>query len=400
MIIHEAVILAGGLGTRLHTLVPDRPKPMADINGKPFLAYLLDYLLREGIKRVVLSVGFKHEMIFGYFGNGYRGIELIWSIEEIPLGTGGGLRKAFSRCNQQSVFVFNGDTYFPVCLAEMEDFFGKSKADLLVALAPVENPGRYGTIELDNTSKLLSFTEKNPAGTSSLINGGVYLMNRSLLPDSDFPEKFSFEKDFLENSTAQKRLFGFISHAPFIDIGIPETYHGAGLFFKELGLENDKALFLDRDGTINVEKNYVFTIDNFEFREGIFELVRGFYNDGYRIFVISNQAGIARGYYSENDFHVLTEWMISQFREKGIRIDAVRYCPHHPDFTGDCECRKPKPGMILSLIGEYRLDPGKCILIGDKMKDIGAGISAGIGTNYLIEETGKVTLNNVAVYKG
>ena len=161
----------------------------------------------------------------------------------------------------------------------------------------------------------------------------------------------------------------------------------------------NKALFLDRDGTINVEKNYVFRIEDFKFRDGIFELIREFFTKGYLIFVITNQAGIARGYYSADDFHLLNDWMVEQFRLRGITITAVYFCPHHPNFSGECDCRKPKPGMILKAAETYDLDLGRSILIGDKMSDIQAGINARVGTNYLIHETGKVTLEDVTVYK-
>jgi len=161
-----------------------------------------------------------------------------------------------------------------------------------------------------------------------------------------------------------------------------------------------KALFLDRDGTINVEKNYVFKIEDFEFRDGIFELVHAFFNCGYLIFVISNQAGIARGYYTEEDFLKLTGWMEEQFRLRGIKITATYHCPHHPDFTGVCGCRKPNPGLILRASLEYDLDLASSVLIGDKLSDIHAGLNARVGTNYLIRETGRVKLEDVIVYEG
>lgn len=395
----EAIILAGGLGTRLQTAVPDRPKPMALINGKPFLEYLLQYLSAEGIGRIIFSVGYRHEMIRDYFSFRYQGIELVYSVEDKPLGTGGGLCQALTYCTQDRVFVLNGDTFFPVCLSEMEVFFSDNQADLLIALHQVDDAARYGTIETDVEGRISRFREKNTFAMSRLINGGVYLMTTGLLDENEYPEIFSFEKDFLEKKTGNKRFFGMVSPAPFIDIGIPETYSKAELFFRELKTGNDRALFLDRDGTINIEKHYVFTKEDFEFRDGIFDLVKKYTGQEYLIFVVTNQAGIARGYYSENEYTELTEWMIGQFREKGIKIEAVRHCPHHPAVTGECKCRKPKPGMILDLIGEYRLNPEKCVLIGDHMTDIQAGQNAGIGTNYLIKETGKVTLENVIVYK-
>jgi D-glycero-D-manno-heptose 1,7-bisphosphate phosphatase len=162
----------------------------------------------------------------------------------------------------------------------------------------------------------------------------------------------------------------------------------------------NKALFLDRDGTINVEKNYVFKIDDFEFRDGIFELVNEFCMRGYLIFVITNQAGIARGFYSEKDFLLLNDWMVEQFRDKGIIITKVYFCPHHPEFNGACLCRKPNPGMLLRARSEYDLDLSNSILIGDKLSDIQAGLNAQVGTNYLIKETGRVTLEDVIIYKG
>jgi D-glycero-D-manno-heptose 1,7-bisphosphate phosphatase len=162
----------------------------------------------------------------------------------------------------------------------------------------------------------------------------------------------------------------------------------------------NKALFLDRDGTINVEKHYVYKVEDFEFREGIFDLVRDFFHRGYLIFVITNQAGIARGYYTENDFHLLNDWMTEQFRQEGIELTRVYFCPHHPDYSGACTCRKPGPGMILKAAEEFDLDLSSSVLIGDKESDIRAGLNAHVGTNYLINEKGKVTPEDVIVYKG
>ncbi len=160
-----------------------------------------------------------------------------------------------------------------------------------------------------------------------------------------------------------------------------------------------KALFLDRDGTINVEKHYLWKVEDFEFREGIFQLADEYYSAGYLIFVITNQAGVARGYYTEKDLEVLHRWMTEQFRKKGIHITEISYCPHHPDVTGACSCRKPRPGMILRLLEKYGVDAGASLLVGDKMSDVEAGLRAGIGTNWLVRETGKVSKENVTVYK-
>jgi D-glycero-D-manno-heptose 1,7-bisphosphate phosphatase len=143
-----------------------------------------------------------------------------------------------------------------------------------------------------------------------------------------------------------------------------------------------KALFLDRDGIVNIEKNYVYRIADFEFCEGIFELCLKYQHKGYLIIIITNQAGIARGYYTEADFEKLTTWMLDKFSEKGIEITKVYYCPHHPEFTGECECRKPNPGMIFQARKEFNIDVANSILVGDKDSDIQAGIRAGIRKNF------------------
>ena len=148
----------------------------------------------------------------------------------------------------------------------------------------------------------------------------------------------------------------------------------------------NKALFLDRDGTINVEKNYVFKIEDFEFIDGIFELIKSYQEKGFLIFIITNQAGIARGYYTEEDYKTLTNWMLEQFQKKGITITKVYHCPHHPEITGSCRCRKPNPGMILDAIKEFNIDPVNSVLIGDKKSDILAGEKAGLGKNIYIQD--------------
>lgn len=150
--------------------------------------------------------------------------------------------------------------------------------------------------------------------------------------------------------------------------------------------EKSKALFLDRDGTINIEKNYVYKIEDFEFQPGIFELIKEYQNDGFLTFVITNQSGIARGFYTEEDFHVLNDWMIKAFGAEGIQISKVYYCPHHPEITGGCNCRKPKPGMISRAIKEFNLDSVNSVSIGDKKRDILAGQNAEIGKNLYIQD--------------
>lgn len=147
-----------------------------------------------------------------------------------------------------------------------------------------------------------------------------------------------------------------------------------------------KAAFLDRDGVINVDHAYVSRVEDFEFQEGISELLETLQNMGFVLFVVTNQSGIARGYYSLEDFLNLSEYMLSELEKRGVEIKEIAYCPHHPDITGECECRKPKPGMILDLASKYSIDLKNSILIGDKQSDIDAGKNAGVGKTYLVNQ--------------
>jgi len=148
-----------------------------------------------------------------------------------------------------------------------------------------------------------------------------------------------------------------------------------------------KAAFLDRDGVINEDYGYVGNIEKFKFKEGIFELLKFLQDRGYKLFVVTNQSGIARGFYSKDDFHSLMDYMINELKKRDIEIIDYRFCPHHPDITGECECRKPKPGMILSLAKEYNIDLENSIMIGDNISDIKAAKNAGITKSYLVKGT-------------
>jgi len=152
-----------------------------------------------------------------------------------------------------------------------------------------------------------------------------------------------------------------------------------------------KALFLDRDGVMNVEKKYLYKIDDFEFIDGIFELCNYYQNLGYLIIVVTNQSGISRNYYSQDDFNVLTQWMLQEFSKKNIEISKVYFCPHHPDITGECSCRKPKSGMLLEAQKDFGIDLKNSLLVGDKERDIEAGLNAGLRETYLLDETKTVT---------
>lgn len=217
-----AIILAGGLGTRLQSVVKDIPKPMAEVAGRPFLDWLLDDLHRQGIQEVILSVGYRQEVIRERFGNDYRGMTIRYSSEDKPLGTGGALRQAMDLAGPEA-FVLNGDTFFQVDLAALYSFYQSHAAAVAIALKPMQRVDRYGTVTINGEGMITSFNEKKYC-EDGLINGGVYVLSAAVFAHSSLPEVFSFEQEILHRMVQGGRLFGFPQHAYFIDIGIPEDY--------------------------------------------------------------------------------------------------------------------------------------------------------------------------------
>lgn len=222
----EAIILAGGKGTRLQTVVSDVPKPMAPINDRPFLEIILDKLVSQNVTHVVLSVGYMYDKITSYFGSKYKNINISYSIEIQPLGTGGAIKQALKLCQYHYVMVINGDSYFDVDYSRVYNLFIKSKDPCLV-LKQMEDVSRYGSVTIQN-NYIASFNEKGLSG-KGLINGGCYFVPKDFFPASMIKEKFSFE-EFLENYVSNKnKLCYYISDGKFIDIGIPSDYKNAQL---------------------------------------------------------------------------------------------------------------------------------------------------------------------------
>ncbi|MBK9477888.1 MAG: nucleotidyltransferase family protein [Bacteroidetes bacterium] len=231
--IKEAIILAGGLGTRLQPVLGNTPKPMALINGKPFLHYIFQYLRFYQIPRVILSVSPLTRSIEEHFGKNYLGIELLYSYENEPLGTGGGVKLALQKCNADTVLVLNGDTLFSVDLFQLSAFHVKNNAQITLALKYCDEIGRFGKVNIDHRFRITGFEEKKTGvSKNGYINGGVYLINIPLFTSINFPSTFSIEKDFFEKYLEHINFLGFVSNKYFIDIGIPEDYLRAQNEFK------------------------------------------------------------------------------------------------------------------------------------------------------------------------
>ena len=229
----EAIILAGGFGTRLQSVVNDVPKPMAPINNEPFLNYVFDYLKHFNIEHVILSTGYLSEKIIEYYKTEHKGIKVSYAKEETPLGTGGGIRLAMTKCSTKDILVLNGDSFFDVDINIHYQNHISKLADSSLALRKVENAARYGTIVIGSENAIDSFKEKDNIEQPGLINGGVYILNRELyLNKTEVDITFSIEKDFYETKIKELHIFGFEYAGYFIDIGIPEDYKKAQDDFK------------------------------------------------------------------------------------------------------------------------------------------------------------------------
>ncbi|MBI9039592.1 MAG: nucleotidyltransferase family protein [Bacteroidales bacterium] len=230
--INEAIILAGGLGTRLKSLVKEIPKSMALINGKPFLEYQLNYLHEFGINRIVFSLGYKNEFIQSYFGSQFKSISISYAIENEALGTGGGILNAFQKINSKEVFVLNGDTMFEVNLLKFFAFHKNRDSKVSLALRFLEDVSRFGTVETDSDNRITGFHEKNFVNSSGYINGGIYIIDKCFYENLNLGTKFSIECDCFEKIYKTEKLYGFQCDEYFLDIGVPDDFNKAQHEFK------------------------------------------------------------------------------------------------------------------------------------------------------------------------
>ena len=372
----EAVVLAGGFGTRLAHVVPDVCKPMAPVAGEPFLRRVLDQLDDAGFARVIIADGYRREQIESYFMGTYRGLEIDYSSESAPLLTGGAVKRALQTCTQTEVFVLNGDTWFDVDFSSMESSLAAhAEGACCIATKRMRTFDRYGTLGVNECGTVQSFREKQFC-SEGLINGGVYLIRRTALESE--PDVFSLENDWFQNMAREGALVACETGGDFIDIGIPEDYDQAQAMFAGMGDSYPLALF-DRDGTINVDTGHMHRLEECELIESTVEIMRRYSkNPRWRIVVVTNQAGVAKGMYSIAGMRLLHRKMAELLKKNDVSVDAWYFCPHHPDFTGDCECRKPKPGMLQRAIRDFRANPAQCVMYGDSEKDKLAAKAAGI----------------------
>ncbi len=378
----QCVILVGGKGTRLGALTKNTPKPLLPVGGRPFLSYLIGEAARHGFGRILLLAGFKAEAfadeLTALRSAAPAAVDLKILAEPEPLGTGGALRFAGPHLEERFLLL-NGDSLFDINLTDLAARPLAADGVARIALKVQADVSRYGTVELDG-ERIRTFAEKNPAGGPGIINGGVYWLSRSVL-EGIGAGFVSLETDVLPKLAGSGRLFGKVYDRFMLDIGLPDALAEAQTSIP--ALVRRPAAFFDRDGVINRDVGYAHRPDQIVWVDGALEAVKACNDAGYYVFVVSNQAGVARGYYTEAAVEALHGWMADQMAAAGAHVDAFMYCPFHPDgtvpqYAKASPNRKPAPGMLLELLRTWPVLTERSFLIGDQASDMAAAAAAGV----------------------
>jgi len=383
----EAIILAGGLGTRLRDAVPDLPKCMAPVAGRPFLSYVIDYLRMQGIERFVFSLGYKSDIIEEFLQKEYPTLDYTSVVEQEPLGTGGAIHLAIQKAFSKNVVVANGDTLFKISLHDLFKTHHDNDAECTLALKPMQNFDRYGKVDISDNATIISFREKQ-FYIDGLINGGIYVLNREKFLLRSLPQKFSFEKEYLETFCREGKFYASIQNGYFIDIGIPQDYQRAQLELQRPRLDlhqidKDWTLFLDRDGVINEERvgEYVLHWGEFIFSTGVLKVFKKLSDHFGRVIVVSNQRGVGKGLMTEEALQSIHLEMQREVEIVHGKIDKIYYCTEKEDTYF---YRKPNPGMAVQAFNDFPdIHPGKSIMVGNKPGDMKFGRSAGMFTVFV-----------------
>lgn len=373
--INQAVILAGGIGTRLRPLTYTTPKPMVLVNGRPYLEYLIDLLKKNGISEVVLLLGYLPEKIIDHFGDGSDfGIKITYSVGDVAFETGKRIKNAENLIQEHFLLMYC-DNYWPLDLPKLLEFHNKNQAAATVTVYANKDGVTRNNIYVDEKGYVIKYDKSRQDKDLNGVEIGFYIIDKKIL--NLMPENnFSFEKEILPQLIEKHQLSGYVSEHKYYSIGSPER-----VLVTEKFLQPKKVIFLDRDGVINKKApkaEYVKSWDEFEFLPGSKDAIKLLSQHGYKIFIITNQAGIARGVMTEDDLKTIHSNLKSEFEKENVKIEDIYYCPH--GWDDGCECRKPKPGMFFRVAREHDLDLSKSIFIGDDKRDLEAGNAAGCRT--------------------
>ncbi len=366
----QAVILAGGFGTRLAHVVSNVPKPMAPIKEKPFLEYIIKTLKKQGFDSFIFLTGYKSECIEKHFKS-LKNAAFIK--EETALGTGGAILNAYDKLDDE-FYVINGDTFFDIDYSILENF-GKNKP-ITLALRYTNNIERYGFVEIDDDFKIKSFVEKGKLPENRIdgfINGGIYYVHKSVLkPYADkFNNEFiSLETEIFPKLLANNDLYGLPIGGCFIDIGIPEDYYRAQDLIPDwISRELKPALFIDKDGTLIENTEYPHGRD-FKIIKSTIDILKTYAAGHYHIVMVTNQAGIGKDKFTIEQMQEGFDGIKEFYKKYEVNFDDIEYCPFHKNaviknYAYDTILRKPNPGMILTACEKLKIDLKNSIMVGD-----------------------------------
>ena len=393
-----AVILAGGRGTRIQKSFPGIAKPMVPVADKPVLQHIIETYSAQGIERFFITIGHLGSQIQDFFGDGSKwNIDIHYVIEKQPLGTAGALSILQSELSNP-FWVIYGDTISNISLKKMRDFHLEKNAQLTLLVHPNDHPYDSDLISYDSINKITKVHSKpHPPGLefSNCVNAAFYLMNPEIINKIPQNTSSDFGRDLFPNWTSMFEMYAYNSTEYIKDMGkserrkeVEDSYLSGKVDSRNLS-KKQKAIFIDRDGVINHDTDLIKHQDEMSVYEFAGPAIRRINKSEYISIVITNQSVIARGLCDENTLNLIHSRMDKQLGDMGAYIDYLYYCPHHPDggfpeeikeFKIKCECRKPKPGMILEASKRFNIDLSNSWMIGDSPRDIQSGRSAGVKT--------------------
>ena len=396
----NVVIMAGGKGTRIASVASDIPKPMIPIAGYPVLEHQISCLKNQGLKDIVLIVGHLGNVIETYFEDGSRfGVNITYFHEKEPLGTAGALFH-FKDVLKEDFILLNGDIMIDVDFGRFIKYHKEKQALASLFTHPNSHPYDSALIETDKDGRVIQWTHKEEKREiyKNRVNAGIHILSPRILSAISELKKIDLDRDILKPLVAGGKLFAYDSPEYVKDMGTPERYHlvcedyRTGKIHAKNLLNKQRAVFLDRDGTINQYKGFITQPEQLELIDGVAEAIRKINASGYLAIVVSNQPVIARGECTEEELANIHNKMETDLGKQGAYVDALYFCPHHPDkgFAGErveykiaCDCRKPKPGMLLRAAKEYNIDLSQSYMVGDSYRDVEAGLAAGCTPIYI-----------------
>ena len=391
----KTVIMAGGKGTRISSIASDIPKPMIRIGEKPVLQLEIESLRKQGFDDFIITISHLGEIIRDYFGDGSKfGVKIEYYNETIPLGNAGALFKIKDKL-QGDFLLINGDVLFDVDVQRMYEKHLEKGALVSILTHPNTHPYDSGIIETDENNCVLKwFTKEDdrPKYYRNRVNAGIHILSASVLDQKIEKEKIDLDRDILKPLCGTGTMYAYDSPEYVKDMGTPERYREVCNDFlngkaERRNLSNkQKAIFLDRDGTVNRYVGFLRNIEDLELLDNAAEAIKTINASDYLAIIVTNQPVIARGEVTFAQLDEIHKKLETLLGEKGAFLNAIYFCPHHPDsgFEGeikelkiDCNCRKPKPGMLLKAAEDYNIDLHQSYMIGDSENDVKAGLAAG-----------------------